>query len=141
MAVMCETCKCSIYLEDKPDGTRAYGGCENECVCCNGSDILEVLETRNGQVIALTDEVRAQLEEEEDMGASNPILFAEQGPNRFRMISMFFEDVAGGHNDGVNITEDTDLGEITVKYFTDEDEIELTEGAVYDWAINFYNNN
>ena len=137
MAMMCETCKCSTYYDDEKDSYH----CENECVCCNGSDILEVLQTRNGQVIALTDEVRAQLEDEEDMGASNPILFAEQGPNRFRMISMFFEDVAGGHNDGVNITEDTDLGEITVKYFTDEDEIELTEGAVYDWAINFYKNN
>ena len=141
MAMMCETCKCSIYLEDQPDGTRAYGGCENECECCNGTNIREVLQTRNEQVIALTDEVRAELEEAEDMGASNPIIFAEQGPNRFRTISLFFEDVAGGDNDGVNITEDTDLGEITVKYFTDRDEIELTEGAVYDWAINFYNNN
>jgi len=100
-----------------------------------------VLQTRNEQVIALTDEVRAELEEAEDMGASNPIIFAEQGPNRFRTISLFFEDVAGGDNDGVNITEDTDLGEITVKYFTDRDEIELTEGAVYDWAIDFYRNN
>jgi len=141
MAVMCETCKCSIYLEDKPDGTRDYGGCENECECCNGTNILEVLETRNEQVIALTDEVRADLEEAEDMGASNPIIFAEQGPNRFRTISLFFEDVAGGDNDGVTITEDINLGDITVKYFTDKDEIELTEGAVYEWAVNFYNNN
>lgn len=141
MAVMCETCKCSIYLETQADGTRAYGGCENECVCCNGSDILEVLQTRNEQVIALNDEVREELEETEDMGVSNPILFAEQGPNRFRVMSMFFEDVAGGHNDGVKIQEDLDLGEITITYFTDEDETELTEGAVYDWALNFYKNN
>jgi len=141
MAMMCETCKCSIYLEDKPDGTRDYGGCESGCECCNGTNILEVLETRNEQVIALTDEVRAELEEAEDMGASNPIIFAEQAPNRFRTMSLFFEDVAGGDNDGVNITEDVDLGEITVKYFTDKDEIELTEGAVYDWAIDFYRNN
>jgi len=135
MAVMCETCKCSIYLETQPDGTRAYGGCENECVCCNGSDILEVLQTRNEQVIATTEEER------EDLNEDNPIVFAESAPNRFRVMSMFFEDVVGGNNDGVNITEDTDLGEITVKYFTDKDEIELTEGAVYDWAIDFYKNN
>ena len=38
MAMMCEECKCSIYLEDKPDGTRSYGGCENECPCCNDPD-------------------------------------------------------------------------------------------------------
>ena len=141
MAVMCETCKCSIYLETQPDGTRAYGGCENECVCCNGSDILEVLQTRNEQVIALTDEVREELEDTEDMGVSNPILFAEQGPNRFKVMSLFFEDVANGTNDGVKIQEDLDLGEITITYFTDEDETELTEGAVYDWALNFYKTN
>ena len=141
MAVMCETCKCSIYLETQADGTRAYGGCENECVCCNGSDILEVLQTRNEQVIALTDEMREELEGADDMGVSNPILFAEQGPNRFKVMSLFFEDVAGGHNDGVKIQEDLDLGEITITYFTDEDETELTQGAVYDWALNFYKTN
>jgi hypothetical protein len=92
-------------------------------------------------VIALTDKVREELEGAEDMGVSNPILFAEQGPNRFRMMSLFFEDVAGGRNDGVKITEDLDLGEITITYFTDEDKTEITEGAVYDWAIDFFKNN
>lgn len=105
------------------------------------SDLREVLEKRNEQVLALTDEVREELEEGEDMGESNPILFAEQAPNRFSVMSLFFEDVVGGDNDGVNITEDTDTGEITIKYFTDEEEIELTEGAVYDWALNFYKTN
>lgn len=137
MAIMCETCKCSTYYDEEKDSYH----CENECVCCNGSDILEVLQTRNEQVIALTDEVREELEGADDMGVSNPILFAEQGPNRFRIMSMFFEDVAGGHNDGVKIQEDLDLGEITITYFTDEDETQLTEGAVYDWALNFYKTN
>ena len=105
------------------------------------SDLRKVLEKRNEQVLALTEEVREELEEAEDMGESNPVLFAEQAPNRFSVMSLFFEDVVGGDNDGVNITEDTDIGEITIKYFTDEDEIELTEGAVYDWALNFYKNN
>jgi hypothetical protein len=57
------------------------------------------------------------------------------------MMSLFFEDVPEGHNDGVKITEDLDLGEITVEYFTDIDEVPLTEGAVYDWAIDFFKNN
>lgn len=35
MAVMCETCKCSIYLEEQADGSMEYGGCENNCPCCN----------------------------------------------------------------------------------------------------------
>ena len=138
MASMCDDCKCSTYYDEDKDTYH----CENECVCCNGSDILEVLQTRNEQVTALTDEIREELEDEfEDVGAANPILFAEQGPNRFRMMSLFFEDVAGGHNDGVKITEDLDLGEITVQYFTDIDEVPLTEGAVYDWAIDFFKNN
>ena len=105
------------------------------------SDLLEVLAKRNEQVLALTDEVREELEGSEDMGENNPILFAEQAPNRFTVMSLFFEDVVGGDNDGVNITEDTDTGEITIKYFTDEAEIEITEGAVYDWALDFYRNN
>lgn len=40
MAVMCEECKCSIYLEDKADGSREYGGCDNGCECCNGEQTL-----------------------------------------------------------------------------------------------------
>lgn len=100
--------------------------------------LTDALNERNAQLIALTEEVREELEESD---AENPILFAEQGPNRFSVMSLFFEDVVGGNNDGVNITEDLDTQDIVVKYFTDTDEIELTEGAVYDWAIDFYKNN
>jgi hypothetical protein len=39
MAIMCEECKCSIYLEEQADGTKEYGGCENECSCCNPEEI------------------------------------------------------------------------------------------------------
>jgi len=137
MPSMCDDCKCSTYYDEEKDSFH----CDNECLCCNGTNILEVLQTRNEQVIALTDEVRQELEEAEDMGIGNPILFAEQGPNRYRLMSLFFEDVAGGNNDGVKITEDTDLGEISVSYFTDRDEVPLTEGAVYEWAIDFFKNN
>ena len=45
MAVMCEECKCSISLDDKPDGTRVYGGCENECKCCNKVKEKQVMDT------------------------------------------------------------------------------------------------
>jgi hypothetical protein len=102
---------------------------------------LEVLQTRNEQALALTEKMREKLEEEEDMGESNPFIFAESAPNRFRMMSLFLEDVSGGNNDGVKITEDVELGEITIEYFTGVDEVPLTEGAVYDWALDFYKNN
>lgn len=37
MAAMCEECKCTIYLEAQPDGSKEFGGCENNCPCCNDS--------------------------------------------------------------------------------------------------------
>lgn len=137
MASMCEDCKCSTYYDEDKDTYH----CENECVCCNGSNILEVLQARNEQALALTEAVREALEEAEDMGESNPFIFAESAPNRFRMMSLFLEDVSGGNNDGVKITEDVESGEIEIEYFTDIDQVPLTEGAVYDWALNFYKNN
>lgn len=89
----------------------------------------DLLEIRSAQVLATE-------EEREDGDEGNPVLFAESGPNRFATMSLFFTD-----NDGVRIDEDLDLNEVTVHYFTDSEEIELTEGAVYDWAIKFYNEN
>ena len=135
MASMCETCKCSIYLEDKPDGTRDFGGCESGCLCCN-ENIGAMAQERATQILALNDDRRAELEEEEDMGDSNPIIHAESAPNRFSLMSLFFTD-----SDGVQIQEDTDTGEITIKYFTDSNEIELDTGALYEWALNYYKNN
>jgi hypothetical protein len=137
MASMCEDCKCSTYYDEDKDSYH----CENECVCCNGSNILEVLQARNEEALALTEQVREALEEAEDMGQSNPFIFAESAPNRFKMMSLFLEDVSGGNNDGVKITEDVESGEIAIEYFTDIDQVPLTEGAVYDWALNFYKNN
>lgn len=63
----------------------------------------------------------------------HPINHAEGGPNRFAIMSMFFTDT-----DGVQIQEDLDLNEITIKYFTDDESIELTEGPMYNWALDMY---
>ena len=135
MAIMCEVCKCSIYLEEQPDGTREYGGCENECPCCS-EDIAGKLAERVAQILALTEDARADLEETEDMGDSNPIIHAEQGPNRFAVMSLFFTD-----NDGVRIEEDLSLNEITVTYFTDDNDLIVKDGAFYEWATNYYRDN
>ena len=93
-------------------------------------ELIELLETRNAQVLATNEEER------EDADEGNPVLFAEQGPNRFALMSLFFTD-----DDGVQIQEDLDVNEITVRYFTDTESVELTSGAVYDWAIKFFNEN
>jgi len=96
----------------------------------------ELLGERVAQIIALTEEKRADLEETEDMGDSNPIMHAEQGPNRFAIMSLFFTDT-----DGVKIEEDLELNDITVTFFTDEEELIVKEGALYEWATNYYRDN
>jgi hypothetical protein len=97
---------------------------------------MNTLDERTAQIIALTEDKREELEQEDDMGDSNPILHAEQAPNRFALMSLFFTD-----SDGVQIQEDLDLNEISVKYFTDDNDIAVTEGALYEWAINHYKSN
>lgn len=93
-------------------------------------ETLDLLKEREAQALALTDEQR-----EED-NPSNPIAYAEQGPNRFNVMSLFFTD-----DDGVRISEDLELNEVSVYYFHKMEEIQITDGAVYDWAINFYKDN
>jgi len=81
--------------------------------------------------------VLATTEEQRDSdNENNEIIYAEHGPNRFAMMSLFFND-----SDGVQITEDLELNEITVKFFNDSEEQELITGALYEWAIEFYKNN
>jgi hypothetical protein len=85
------------------------------------------IKVREEQLLALT-------QEERDTGDdSNPILFAESGPNRFHIMTLFFPE-----GDGVRIQTDLDLDEVTVEYFNDSQTIELTEGPIYDWAIEIY---
>lgn len=94
------------------------------------------IEERNAQVLAVTEQER------DEVDSNNPIIFAETGPNRFALMSLFFSDI-NGKSDGVTITEDLELNEITVEYFDEENDskVELTEGPVYDWAVEFYKEN
>jgi len=92
--------------------------------------IESLIKERTAQLLALTDEVR------DTENSDSPILYAEQGPNRFALMSLFFND-----SDGVQIQEDLELNEITVRFFNDSKEQELTNGALYEWAINYYKNN
>lgn len=129
MASMCDVCKCSTYYDDVKDSFS----CENECLCCNGESLADTLALRVAQILELTEEKRAELEEAEDMGDSNPIIHGEQGPNRFYSLTFFFTD-----NDGVKIEEDLDLNEITVQFFNDYESKTIADGPLYDWAMNHY---
>lgn len=88
-------------------------------------------ELREAQVLAVTAEERENLDE------NNPIIHAESAPNRFSVLTFFFPE-----EDGVTIEEDLDLNVITIKYFdTEGNSIELEEGgALYDWALDLYEN-
>lgn len=94
------------------------------------SEIKITLEDRNAQVLATTEEDRENLNED------NPIIYAESAPNRYQTVTLFFPE-----EDGVRIEEDLDLHLFRVYYFNDENETELTEGAVYDWALDYYDKN
>lgn len=86
------------------------------------------LKLREEQVAALTEEEREKGDD------SNPILYAESGPCRYQSITYWFPD-----DDGVVVEENLDReGEITVKYMNGDETIELTEGPLYDWAIDQY---
>lgn len=92
---------------------------------------MNKLEERAAQLHALTQDQR------DEMDDSNPIIYAESGPNRFQSITLFFPE-----EDGVRVEEDLDLHEITVHYFTtDGKDIKLEEGhPIHDWALDFYRN-
>lgn len=88
------------------------------------------LATREAQILAITAEEREEYSEE------NPIFHAEQGPNRFAIMSLFFTDI-----DGVRIEEDLETQEIGVFYWDADGERELMQGPVYEWALNHYREN
>ena len=121
MSMMCDVCKCTIGLDE---------GCENGCLCCNGKSLDETLQELEAHLSLVNDDMR-------DVGdESNPIIFAESGPNRFNLMSLFFND-----SEGVRIEEDLDLRHITVQLFSDTGTQELTEGALFEWAITYYKEN
>jgi hypothetical protein len=88
------------------------------------------LKQREAELLLTTEVVREEGDE------SHPILYAEGGINRFQSMTLFFPDT-----DGVKVEEDLDLDEVRVYYFNDEGQSELTEGAVYEWALNYYREN
>ena len=121
MSMMCDVCKCTIGLDE---------GCDNGCLCCNGKSLDETLLELENHLALVNDEMRDAGDE------SNPIIFAESGPNRFNLMSLFFND-----SEGVRIQEDLELNEISVQLFNDYTDIELKECALFEWAITYYKEN
>jgi hypothetical protein len=75
---------------------------------------------REAQVLATTEADR------EEGNEGNPILYAEGGINRFQSMTLFFPE-----EDGVKVEEDLDLDIVSVYYFNEQGQEELTEGALY----------
>jgi hypothetical protein len=93
---------------------------------------MSTIKKREELILATTEAER------EDVDSLNALVIAEASPNRFNVMSLFFGDQ---EEDGVRIEEDLELGEITVQYFNDTETVELTEGVMYNWAMEFYSNN
>ena len=87
------------------------------------------LSEREAQALAIAGKDREEVEED------NPIIYAESAPCRYQSITYWFPE-----EDGVMVQQSLDNEEeITVKYLTGEEEIDLTEGALYEWALEqFY---
>lgn len=88
------------------------------------------LEEREAQALAIAGLDRDELDE------SNPIIYAESGPCRFQSITYFFPE-----EDGVEVVQDLDHEEEEPKiyYFEGENRTEITNGALYEWALEqFY---
>ena len=84
------------------------------------------LSEREAQVLEVTEKDR------EEVNENNPIIFAETAPNRFQTLTYFFPE-----EDGVEIVQDLDHEEEDPKvyYFNESERVELTEGALYEWAL------
>lgn len=91
------------------------------------TNLDDTLKARELAIVELAELDRDELDD------TNPIIYAESGPNRFSVMSLFFTDT-----DGVKIEQDLELNEITIIYFNDTDSTVLTGGPVYDWALDFY---
>lgn len=93
---------------------------------------MTTLQLREEQVLAVTERER------EEIDTNNPIIYAETAPNRFAMMSLFFEE-----EDGVRIVEDTDLKIVEVFYFdTEGKETRVEEtSALYQWAEQYFQEN
>ena len=120
MPAMCEGCKDSIPLRD-----TYCAECKQEA-----SEVRNRLAEREAQALEIAGKDRDEVSDE------HPIIYAQSGPCRYQSITYWFPE-----EDGVMVQQSLDNEEeITVKYLTGEEEIDLTEGALYDWALEqFYN--
>ena len=77
-------------------------------------------------------EAQAQVLASGDTSEPNPIEEAGDFPNRFSTLSFFFEE-----GDGVEIVQDLDNQEEEpeVYYFFEGGREQITEGALFEWAI------
>lgn len=81
-------------------------------------------------------EAQAKLVNDGDETEANPLAEAGDFPSRFQTLTFFFEE------DGVEIVKDLDWenDDPKVYYFHGEEKIELKEGALYEWALERWEN-
>lgn len=78
-------------------------------------------------------EAQAKLANEGDETEANPLNEAQDYPSRFQTLSFFLED-----EEGIEIVQDLDDGQedsVRVYYFWQGGREMITEGALYEWAL------
>lgn len=91
---------------------------------------MSKLKLREEQVLQVTREDR------ESGTDDNPIVYAESGPCRYQSVTYWFPD-----GDGVIVEVNMDdEDDFSVKYMDGDESIELTDGPLYEWAVEQYEN-
>lgn len=91
---------------------------------------MSKLKLREEQVLQVKEEER------ENGDDSNPIIYAESGPCRYQSVTYWFPD-----GDGVIVEVNMDdEDDFTVRYMDGEESIDLTDGPLYEWAVEQYEN-
>ena len=88
------------------------------------------LKEREAQALAIAGKDREEVEED------NPIRYAETAPCNYQSRTYWFPE-----GDSVEVVENLDWTEEVAVYYEDNGKrIELKEGALYEWAIEQYDN-
>jgi hypothetical protein len=89
------------------------------------------LSEREAQAKAIEGKDRDQVEEE------NPIIFAETAPCHYQSATFWFPE-----GDSVEVVENLDWEEEIEVFYQEKDKerVQLHEGALYDWALEQYQN-
>lgn len=87
---------------------------------------------REAQILALTEKDR------EEADSDNPIIYAETAPCHYQSETFWFPE-----GDSVEVVQNLDWEEDLEVYYQEQggERVQITEGALYEWAIERWESN